>query len=61
MQAFGWKPDFVKWGIDGAEGWVYYNWARQNEASFWGSNERSTEGYLKQEIRAILKQHGSGR
>lgn len=61
MEAFGWTPEYVRWELNGAEGWVYYNWARQNKASVWGTNERMTgDGYLKQEIAAILKKHGLG-
>lgn len=37
-------------GITGAKGWVYYNWAVENEATVWGSRkERKSPGYVKQE------------
>lgn len=61
MEAYGWTPDYVRWDLNGAEGWVYYNWARQNKASVWGSNEKPvTDGYLKQEIRRIMKELANG-
>jgi len=50
MKAYGWTPDFVRKGITGAQGWVYANWALENESSVWGGGlERKSDGYLKQE------------
>ena len=58
MKAFGWTPDQIRKRIPGAQGWAYYNWARENEASVWGSNlERKSPGYVKQEYERILN-HG---
>lgn len=58
MRSYQWKPDFVRYEITGAEGWVYYNWALENESSVWGSGlEKKSPGYLKQEINRLLK-HG---
>lgn len=59
MESFGWLPDYVRWELNGAEGWVYYNWARQNKASLWGSGEKTTsDGYVRQETKRILRLHG---
>ena len=57
MRTFGWTPDFVRKGITGAEGWIYYNWAMENEASIWGSGlDRRTPGYVKQEFEQLRAQ-----
>lgn len=43
-------------GMSGAEGWVWYHWARQNLAGEFGSGEVPVgPGYLKQEIQAELQ------
>ena len=56
MRAYGWSPDYVRKGITGAQGWVWYNWALENEASVWGVwLERTTPGYVKQEYQKRLK------
>lgn len=57
MKSFGWSEDYVRKGITGAKGWVFYNWAIENEASIWGDRlERKTDGYVKQEKKKILEQ-----
>lgn len=44
-------------GMSGAEGWVWYNWARQNDVGAFGTNEVPTSpGYLKREIEAVLEE-----
>lgn len=43
---------FVDFGLDGDKGWVLYNWARQSEATVWGTGEVPVSpGYIKQERR----------
>jgi len=55
MKSYGWTEHYVKFGIIGAKGWVFYNWARQNELSLFGSSERQTsKGYIAQEIDKIV-------
>lgn len=44
MKEYGWTPDFVRKGITGVQGWVYYFWAVESE-----SLEKSTTGYVKRE------------
>ena len=54
MKTFGWSEYFVLKRLDGARGWVYANWARENDAGFFGTNEeRKTDGYIKAEIKRI--------
>ena len=58
MKAFGWTEDHVDWELDGAQGWAYANWARENEACVWGSSERRrSPGYVKQEYDRLMKQY----
>jgi hypothetical protein len=61
MEAYGWKPNYIRWKITSAEGWVYYNWARQNKGSVWGTGEKPTSpGYVRQETLRVMeeRQHG---
>lgn len=59
MSFYGWTADYVLDGITGAEGWVYYNWALENEAQIFGiKRERSSDGYVKQEWKRLMKQNG---
>lgn len=51
MKAYGWTPEFCDFEITGAEGWSYWAWARQNEATIWGSHIEPVEGYVAQEIK----------
>ena len=52
MKAFGYMEQFVDFGLDGDKGWVLYNWARQSEATVWGTGEVPVSpGYIKQERR----------
>ena len=55
MKAYGWTADYIRFEITGAEGWIYYNWAYENEASVWGSGVRAVDGYVKQEWKQIIK------
>lgn len=42
--------DFIDWELDGAQGWAYYNWARENEVRFWGGGVKNVSpAYVKQE------------
>lgn len=55
MKVFGWPADYVRKGITGAQGWVYYNWAREHEATIWGQRlERQTDGYIRQETKKLI-------
>ena len=52
-------PDYIRWELNGAEGWAYYNWARQNKASVWGTGERlTTPGYMRQQIMETMRANG---
>lgn len=55
MSFYGWSVAQVRTGVTGAQGWVYYNWARDHEQSIWGGNEYIVGGYIAQEIE---RQHG---
>lgn len=57
MATFGWSADYVRMGINGAQGWVYYSWAMEAEANAWGpTRERLTDGYVRQQTKKYLKQ-----
>lgn len=50
MATFGWSADFIRKKLPGAQGWVYMNWARENDIGLFGSGEeRKTPGYVAQE------------
>ncbi len=47
----------IMWELDGDKGWAMYSWARENQASVWGSGERRTSpGYVKQQLNYNLSQ-----
>ena len=49
--------DYIWDELDGAEGWVWVNWARENEASVWGTGIRvKGGGYVAQERRRLMKE-----
>lgn len=55
MSFYGWSEDYVLRRLIGARGWVYYNYAVENQASVWGNNiERRTDGYIAKEVKSIL-------
>lgn len=55
MATFGFSREEVMEGVSGAEGWVWYAWAKEHERSVWGQGfKRLTPGYVRQEIEAIL-------
>jgi len=57
MATFGWSRDHVMFEVPGAEGWVWYNWATENEATVWGQElERRSPGYVKREKERLLRQ-----
>jgi hypothetical protein len=62
MKAYGWTADYIRFDLIGAQGWVYYNWALENEASVWGSSIRpASAGYVKQEWNKLMERHNNGK
>jgi hypothetical protein len=56
MKCYGWSAEHIQYDITGAQGWVYYYWALENEASVWGTGlVNKSPGYLKQEWQKILE------
>ena len=50
MEHWGWSEDYVRKKLVGAQGWVYYNWALENQNNLLGGGPvRKTPGYLAQE------------
>lgn len=42
--------------LDGAQGWVYYYWALENEGGLFGAvAERKGAGYVKQEFNRLYE------
>ena len=61
MSTYGWSEQYVKWGITGARGWVFFTWAMEAQASLFGSGlRRTSDGYRAQEIKKQLEKikHG---
>jgi hypothetical protein len=57
MKVFGWTEDYCRKGITGARGWVWYNWALENEATLFGRLvERTSKGYIGQESDRIFNE-----
>lgn len=57
MATYGWTLDYVKFGMTGAQGWVWYNWAVESLIYAFGPvYKRTTEGYVKQEMKRIRAQ-----
>lgn len=55
MRTYGWTLDYVKKGLTGAESWVWYNWAIENEMSAFGLvYKRKSAGYIRQEIDKLM-------
>jgi hypothetical protein len=44
MSFYGWSEDYIR-RMNGAKGWVWYAYARENQASFWGNDLVRAEGY----------------
>ena len=61
MREFGWSLKHVKFGMTGAEGWIWYNWARENLVTAFGPiYKRTSDGYIRQETKrlvAVAKDH----
>lgn len=56
MKEYGWKPDYIRLELSGAQGWVWYNWSIENESSLLGERlERKTPGYVAQERERLLR------
>ena len=55
----GFTPDYVRKRLSGAQGWVYYYWALENEP--FGGAERKGPGYLRQEVLAREREKGKRR
>lgn len=50
MYGFTWTEEYVAEELDGAQGWVWYNWVREHDVGIWGaSEERKGKGYIQQE------------
>ncbi len=57
MKVFGWSEQYCRKGITGARGWVWYNWALENEATMFGRLvERAGKGYIAQESDRIFSE-----
>jgi hypothetical protein len=55
MKTFGWSIEKVRTGMTGAEGWAWYAWAMENEATMFGASyKRTTDGYVKQETKRLM-------
>ena len=55
MKSYGWTEDYVKFGLIGAKGWVYYNYAVENEARIWGNPVKPRKNrYVKQHWEKML-------
>ncbi len=56
MRTYGWSLRHVRLEMTGAQGWVWYNWALENEATAMGpAYKRTTDGYIRQERDKHLK------
>lgn len=50
-------PEYIRTVLVGAHGWVYYNWAKENERDAWGALvERKSDGYVRQEFKRLMKE-----
>lgn len=55
MSTFGWTQDYVRKRLPGAQGWVYFNWALENEQTVLGPRWRRTgPGPVRQEYLALM-------
>ena len=56
MKAYGWSEKRVAEKLDGAQGWVWYNFALEDTISAWGPvYKRVGDGYVRQETRRLVK------
>lgn len=59
MKTFGWTLEHCRGGITSAEGWVFYAWAKESEATMFGRLwKRTCKGYIAQEAERLLKKAG---
>ena len=64
MSTYGWTENHVLDELDGAKGWVYFNWSYANEQSVWSTGVViKGDGYIAQERKQITaeKKHGTTR
>ena len=55
MRTYGWTLKHVRTEITGAQGWVWYNWALENEMTAMGPMvKRVTDGYISQERKNLM-------
>ena len=55
MKTFGWTHEHCRKGMTSAEGWVWFYWALENEATLFGSSlERKGRGYVDQESKRLF-------
>jgi hypothetical protein len=57
MSFFGWSEDYVK-RANGAQMWVWYDYAKENQAGLWGNNLVRSDGFNsfpEQEFEMIKK------
>lgn len=59
MKSYGWSAEHVRKRITGAQGWAYYFWAMQNEATMFGGSLELVNGYVAQEIQLIKNERGT--
>jgi hypothetical protein len=56
MKAFGWSYHHVRYGMTGAEGWVWYNFAMEDTIGAWGPVYRRVgDGYVRQETKRLIR------
>lgn len=56
MKTFGWSRDYCLDELDGAEGWVWFNFSRMSEARIWGTGLEfagDKGGYVQQEKKRL--------
>ena len=57
MATFKMTEEHVTEELTGAQGWMLYVWAVENEARMWGGSLRRTSpGYVKQEMQSIMRE-----
>jgi len=56
MKTYGWSYRHVRFGMTGAEGWVWYNFAMEDTISAWGPvYKRVGDGYVRQETKRLVR------
>jgi hypothetical protein len=55
MKHYGFTEKHIRTGMTGMKGWVFRNWAIENEASLFGEKSvRKSKAYIAQEIDKII-------